>query len=92
MHEIFDLCRVRAFGIEHEITFEMMKGVERIIQLIIVKQRELVMHVRGLRRAVEGRLVKIDRPQIIALGRLPIRFFDPLRVARRHHPLAAAQQ
>ena len=69
-----------------------MKRVQRIVHFVVVKEREFEMHFGGLRRAVERRFVEINRPEIIALGRLPIRFFDQPRVPRSHHPVARADQ
>src|SRR5207302_2834763 len=37
-------------------------------------------------------LVKINRPEIIALRRFPIRFFDQSGIPRRHHPVAPAEE
>ena len=85
------LGRVSTFRAEHEITFEVMKRVQRIVKLVVVEERELKMHLRGLRRAVERGFIEIDRPQIIALRCLPICLFNQPRVARRHHPVATRQ-
>ena len=91
-HEIFDLGRVRALWIQNQITFEMMERVQRIVHFIVIKKSQFKMHFRGLGRAVEGGFVKIDRPEVIALGRLPVRFFDQACIPRGDHAIARAQE
>src|SRR6266850_8168000 len=75
---------------EREIALEMMQRVERIIHLVIVKQRELVMNLGASRAVIERGFVKIDRAQKISLCRFFVRVFDELGIARRHHSIAAS--
>ena len=70
----------------------MMERVQRVVQFVVVKQSELEMHFGRLRSAVERGLVEINRPEIITLGRFPIRLFDQARVSRCDHPIAPAQE
>ena len=84
-HEIPDFRGVRSLGIEHQVALEMMQRVQRIVQLVVIQQRELVMHVGGLRRSIERRFVKIDRPEVVSLSGFPICFLDPLGISRCDH-------
>ena len=47
--------------LEGEEAFEMMQRVQRIIHLVVVNQRELVVHVGRARAAIERRFVEVDR-------------------------------
>src|SRR5207237_9612689 len=83
---------MRSVWAEREITLEMMQRVERIIHLVVVKQRKLVMNLGALRAVIERSFVKIDRAQKISLCRFFVRVFDELGMARRHHSIAASAQ
>src|SRR5438876_6894021 len=83
---------MRSVRAQREIALEMMQRVERIIHLVVVKQRELVMNLGASRAVIEGGFVKIDRAQKISLCRFFVRVFNELGVARRHHSIAASEQ
>src|ERR1700730_5609379 len=83
---------MRSVRAQREIALVMMQSVERIIHLVVVKQRELVMNLGAPRAVIEGSFVKIDRSHKISLGRFPVRVFDELGMARCHHSIAAGEQ
>src|ERR1700730_626154 len=83
---------MRSVRAQREIALVMMQSVERIIHLVVVKQRELVMNLGASRAIIERSFVKIDRAHKISLGRFLVRVFDELGIVRRHHSIAAGEQ
>src|SRR5437867_13367598 len=75
-----------------EIALEMMQRVERIIHLVVVKQRELVMDFGASGAVIQRSFVKVDRTQKISLRRFLVRIFDQLDSARCHHSIAAGER
>ena len=87
-----NLVCARPIWTEYEIAFEMMEGIERIFQLVVVKQGQLVMHLGALGGIVERGFVEIDRAHEVTLGRFGLGIFDQLRVTRSDHAITTRKR
>lgn len=91
-HEVPYLVRMSPIRAQDEIAFEMMQGIERVLHLVVVQQRQFVMDLGAMWAVVQRCLIKVDRSQEIALGRFRVGVLNELGMARRHHPIATRQR
>ena len=76
---------------QREITPEMMQRAYRVIQFVVIKQCQFVMHLGASWAVIECGFVKIDRAVEVSLRRFHVRVLYQLGVARSRYPIAASE-
>lgn len=92
LHELFHFVRLRPGRGEREITFKVMQRHERLLHLVVVEKRELIVHLRGLRRAIQRALIEVDRIDVFAGGHFSSGVFFHLGGSRCNHAIASGKE